>query len=74
MACRIGITTDEARRRGEWEAKYPSLRNWRALHHCTTKTEAQRLETSLARDQGCESSPGGDGPENGNWVVYRFDY
>jgi len=74
MSCRIGITTDPDRRRGEWEKEYPNLRNWQILGRCKTKSAAQKAETHLAHRFGCEAAPGGPGKEHDNWCVYKFDY
>ena len=74
MACRIGITTNEAERRQDWEREYPTLRNWRIVGSHGSKSEAQQQENQLAAKHNCDSSPGGAGPEIGNWVVYYFEY
>ncbi len=74
MACRIGITTNPGERKRYWEGQHPSLRNWNVLERHGTKTAAQAAETRLARVHDCKASPGGAGPENASWVVYKFDY
>lgn len=74
MACRIGITTNPGERKRYWEEKHPTLRNWQILERHKTKTAAQAAETRLAAQHGCEAHPGGDGPENADWAVYKFDY
>lgn len=74
MPCRIGITTNPGERKRHWEGQHPTLRNWEILGRHSTKSEAQAAETRLARQYGCQASPGGDGPEHADWVVYKFDY
>lgn len=74
MACRIGITQDLARRKSEWKAKYPRLRDWKRESTHGSKTEAQAEETRLANVRGCESGQGGSGSEHGTWYVYSFRY
>ena len=74
MACRIGMTQDLARRKGEWKEKHPGLYDW--THESThySKSAAQAEETRLASARGCESGHGGSGPEQGTWYVYSFKY
>lgn len=74
MACQIGITTDPARRKQEWQTKYPRLSGWTVLETHRTKTAAQAAETRLARVHGCNHGAGGSGPEVATWSVYRFNY
>lgn len=74
MGCRVGMTQNEQERKSHWESRYPSLSGWQILGRFATKTEAQQAETRFAAQYGCDSSPGGDGPEHGNWVVYKFQY
>ena len=76
MACRVGITTDLKRRRKEWEREYKTILEWEILHVCVTKEEAQSLETQEAWNRKCESSGGGDDPDDSNkpWFVYYFRY
>ena len=74
MACQVGITTDPARRKTEWQNDRPTLRNWTILATASTKSEAQRLEDAHARARGCNSGAGGSGPERATWYVYYFDY
>ena len=74
MACRVGMTTNPGRRKREWEREHPTLRNWTILGRYKTKTKAQQVEKMLAKRHGCVFYPGGDGDENDNWVVYKFDY
>ena len=74
MACRIGITTDPNRRKGEWGAKYPKLSGWAILGTYNSKSDAQDAETSFARLYGGESAPGGAGSERDTWYVYKFNY
>ena len=75
MTCRIGITTDLIERRAYWAGKYQgSFRKWKVLEKHYSKSIAQSRETQLAKHYGCESSPGGDGPEHATWHVYYFEY
>ena len=74
MACRVGITTRPEERKEEWRQKHPDLRNWEQYGPYSTKSEAQRIETELARKFGCEAHPGGQGAEYDKWFVYKFEY
>ena len=74
MACRIGITQDLDRRKSEWKAKYPGLRDWKRESTHGSKTAAQAEEDRLANERGCQSGQGGSGPEAGTWHVYSFRY
>ena len=74
MPCQIGITTDPERRRRQWTRERPTLRNWEILGAYATKTLAQNAENQLAQQYGCNHGEGGDGPEQGPWYSYRFDY
>lgn len=77
MGCRIGITTDPDGRRSHWESVYRNLRDWQILAGpYPSKEEAQRMETELARKNGCESHPGGDdaGGLLSQWYVYGFNH
>ena len=75
MPCRIGITTDPARREREWRRRYPGLR-WRKLRSGLTRAQAQQQENQLAVQAGCQAHAGGSKAENPNtlYTVYRFDY
>lgn len=75
MPCRIGITTNPARRRAEWESEYPSLYGWEQRGPYSERSDAQRAETSLALEHDCEAAPGGADPDSGrSWYVYKFNY
>lgn len=74
MAGRVGITQDLARRKREWQAKYPHLREWRHESTHYSKSAAQAEETRLARARGYASGVGGAGSEYGTWYVYSFKY
>lgn len=74
MPCQVGMTTRPNERKEEWKRERPTLRNWEILHRVRTRSEAQRLETQEANTRGCNSGEGGDGPENGDWRVYYFQY
>jgi hypothetical protein len=73
MACRVGITTPDVRKR-YWQRRCKGFRNWKIVHRCHSKRDAQRLEEQLARQHGCKSWPGGAGPERGAWNVYHFEH
>ena len=73
MPCRVGITTDPARRRGEWENEVVGLSGWRILGTYPTRTEAQAHEDDYARKSGCLGH-GGGAAASPPWYVYRFDY
>lgn len=75
MPCIIGMTTDLHRRKSEWEHQYRPLRNWRVYQSGLSRTAAQRLETQLATQYGCQSHHGGNDPESpSSWAVYGFDH
>ena len=74
MACQVGITTDPDRRKREWQSERPSLRNWRIVSTHRTKSAAQKKESEVAGNSGCNAHAGGSGPENATWHVYRFTY
>ncbi len=69
----IGITTDLARRRTEWEDEFPDLFGWSVIAGpYNTQEEAQVAEEELASLLGCEAHFGEEG--EGEWYVYRFFY
>ena len=72
MKCRVGITTDVARRKNEHKAKYPTLKNWNILASGLTRKQAQDLEDKEAA-KGCDASAGGR-DAGGSWSVYKFNY
>lgn len=75
MACQVGITTDLARRKREWERARPGLRNWQQIGGShSTKSSAQAAEDRYANLYGCNSGSGGGGREYDTWYVYKFDY
>lgn len=75
MACRVGITTDPEERRAHWASQFPNtFRNWQIVGVYSSKSQAQARETELAHAWGCESHPGGGGPESAIWHVYYFQH
>ncbi|MGI9337786.1 MAG: GIY-YIG nuclease family protein [Gammaproteobacteria bacterium] len=74
MACKIGMTTNPGERKRYWQGKYPNLQNWMILARYDTKSVAQLAEYHLAAKYGGVVDGGGAGNENGEWVVYKFDY
>ena len=74
MACRVGMTTNPGERKRYWESKHPNMYNWEILERHKSKSAAQAAEDRIARQYGCVSAAGGDGPESGDWVIYRFQY
>ena len=74
MSCRIGISTEPLSRLAYWEREHPSLQNWEILGRYSNKSRAQRAETALARQHGCNAHPGGGGSEYATWYVYHFTY
>jgi len=77
MGCRIGMTTNLEQRKTYWEGQYPTLKDWQVLAGpLSSKAEAQKKETELAKKYGCESHPGGDDPDypGAKWYVYGFNY
>ncbi|MCK5050219.1 MAG: hypothetical protein KAS53_00670 [Candidatus Cloacimonetes bacterium] len=77
MACRIGMTTNPEQRKAQWLTKYPSLVNWKILKGpIEDKATAQVEEAYISQLLDCESSPGGDDPDDpfAQWYIYRFEY
>lgn len=76
MPCRIGITQDPARRKGEWERAYPALNSWTVLGAYKTRSEAQAVEARIAGEMGCAAAPGGATPNTRShtWYVYYFRF
>ena len=74
LACQVGITTDPERRKKEWQAQRPTLRNWMVLAEYNNKSAAPARETQEASRRGCNSGVGGTGPEYATWHVYYFEY
>ena len=76
MACRIGITTNLQARKAHWQSVHPTLNSWQILGGPTSKSDAQAIETKLAKQYNCEAYPGGDDPDDGSnqWYVYGFNY
>ena len=74
MSCRVGMTTDAEERRRYWKNKPPNLSEWEILGTYSSKTQAQRNETSFANRYGCVAHPGGGGNEDATWYVYKFNY
>ena len=73
MPCRVGITSDPARRRSEWESSVVGFRNWRIIGTHQTREQAQQHEEQYARQHGCQASNGGHNTK-GPWHEYHFDY
>ena len=74
MPCRVGITTDLARRKKEWLREHTGLTEWKIIAVYSNKSAAQDRENREAEKLGCSSSPGGYGAENTTWYVYHFRY
>ena len=74
MACRIGITTDTEERKRYWQSQCRGFRNWRVIKCGLTKSEAQAMETQLAKAHGCDAHPGGPDSGRRDWCVYVFDH
>ncbi|MEQ8336476.1 MAG: hypothetical protein RIA62_03975 [Cyclobacteriaceae bacterium] len=73
MPCRVGITTDPAKRKSYWESQVIGLKNWKILASYNAKSKALEHEKRYAERYGCKLSLGGvDG--KGSWSVYRFEY
>ena len=54
--------------RSGW-SEHPNMRNWTVLGGPYTKKIAQAIETTIAVQQGCQSSPGGNDPDQARRVV-----
>lgn len=74
MACRVGITADPDRRKGEWTRQHPNLRNWRIIHSGLSYSSAQEKESDYAKRNNCQAHYGGQNNGRRNWSVYRFDH
>ena len=74
MPCQVGITTDLARRKREWEQKIVGLRNWRRISTHRTRSAAQAREITEAERLNCNYGVGGAGAERATWHVYTFTY
>ena len=77
MRCRIGMTTNPEQRKTYWESQYSTLKDWQILDGpFSSKVEAQKKETELAKKLGCESHPGGDDADfvGAKWYVYGFNF
>ena len=76
MACRVGITTDLARRRREHESDFKNVRNWESSGPYANRETAQAKEDQLKRERGCEGHGGGDDPDdpNAKWSAYYFQH
>jgi hypothetical protein len=77
--CRIGMTTRPKERRKEWERAYEEkgkkIYDWEILRDgIKDKATAQKIETKLAEECGCKSSPGGNDPDDPDvtWAIYKF--
>ena len=69
------MTTKPEERQIYWSLKYPTMKNWKILDRGLTRKQAQDLETRVANNHGCESSHGGNDPdEPSKWCVYHFEY
>ena len=75
MKCRIGITHDPETRKIYWESEHSTFKNWKLVAGpFKTKSAAQIRENELLDKSTCEGHPGGSGPENAAWYVYRFEF
>ncbi len=76
MGCRVGMTTDTDARERYWRRQYPGLYAWKVEARHLTKKDAQAKENSMARHLNCDSSGGGDDPDDTSktWAVYYFAY
>ena len=73
MPCRVGITTNPSARKTFWENKVVGLRRWQILSKHFSREVAQQKEDRVAREHGCNASPGGSAA-SGVWYVYHFYY
>ena len=79
MPCRVGITTDPSKRKGEWERQVVGMKNWKEDFmgwKSTAQSEENRrymfCNTTLRGE--CHAHPGGGDPDEYGWYVYEFDY
>lgn len=73
MPCRVGISTDPNRRKGEWNSSVVGLSNWR-VYGPYTRSKAQDIEDDIARKYGCKAHHGGNSTSSNRWYVYTFNY
>ena len=59
MSRRVGITTDEERRRAEWKKEVVGLHNWQVHARGLSREDAQALEKEIAEANGCKYHAGG---------------
>ena len=78
ISCRIGITTDLAKRKQYWKREYLKeekvIKNWTVLSVHQSKSVAQKVETREAKKQNCVAYPGGKKSSKTTWYVYKFEY
>lgn len=74
MPCRIGITTNPDNRRAFWDGRVQGLNRFQLISKHYSKSAAQAAENQKADAHGCNSNPGGSGPELATWYVYHFFY
>ena len=76
MPYRVGITTDEERRRAEWEKAVVGFTHWTIQYRGLSRESADRREKEIAEQYGCEHFPGGRDPndKSATWSVYSFSY
>lgn len=76
MACRVGITTNLAERKAEWERRHPTLHNWHVLKVFGSREQAQAFEKQAAERENCACGEGGREPDSPGaaWCVYYFEY
>ncbi len=73
MPCRVGITTNLARRKSEWESQVIGLKDW-STKGPYNREEAQKLEDQIAARYGCNAHHGGADASSNRWYVYWFNY
>ena len=74
MPCRIGITRNPDARRAYWARRVQGMHRFQIISRHYIKSAAQAAENRKAAAHGCNSNPGGAGPELGTWHVYHFFY
>lgn len=72
--CRVGITTNLARRRKEWENEMGGpIPNWTEFGPFASREDAQAKENELSDQYGCIAHGGGAYPDEPSpWYVYLF--
>ena len=74
MKKRVGITSDEKKRKRDWEIELGiKINDWNIVAKNLTYDQAQAKENEYIK-QGYKGSPGGDRKVGAIYSVYTFSY